>query len=264
MFRVSRKSLYLKSDKQLLKDEFTKEKILDCLDTNPAYGHRRLSMALKFNKKRIKRVMNLNGIKPYKRRRLYRKVEDYGKPESKYQNLIKNICPIAPNVIFAGDFTFLKFNGKFIYLATFLDQFTREIVGWSISATHTKILTINALLDAIKTHGKPEFIHTDQGSEYNSLEFTTFAEKFGIKVSMSKKGSPWENGFQESYYGKFKLDLGLEFERFNTLGEFVEAIHKTVNYYNTTRIHRNLKMSVSQYKQNYIQKFLLQKDSDQN
>jgi len=80
---------------------------------------------------------------------------------------------------------------------------------------------------------------------------------------MSKKGSPWENGFQESYYGKFKLDLGLEFERFNTLGEFVESIHKTINYYNTKRIHKNLKMSVSQYKQNYIQKLLF-KNSTQN
>lgn len=213
-------------------------------------------MALKFNKKRIKRVMNLNGIKPYKRRRHYRKVEDYGKPESKYQNLIKNFCPIAPNVVFAGDFTYLKYNGKFIYLATFIDIFTREIVGWSISATHSKELVINALLDAIKSHGVPEFIHTDQGSEYNCLKFCSFAEKFGIKISMSKKGSPWENGFQESYYGKFKLDLGLEFERFETLGEFVESIHRTINYYNQTRIHKSLKMSIKDYKFKYIQKFL--------
>lgn len=200
--------------------------------------------------------MNLNDIKPYKRRRLYRKVHDYGKPESKYTNLIKNLCPIAPNVIFAGDFTYLKYNGRFIYLATFIDIFTREIVGWSISASHSKELVINALLDAIKSHGVPEFIHTDQGSEYNCLEFCSFAEKFGIKISMSKKGSPWENGFQESYYGKFKLDLGLEFERFETLGEFVESIHRTINYYNTTRIHKTLKMSIQDYKFKYIQKFL--------
>lgn len=200
--------------------------------------------------------MNLNGIKPYKRRRLWKKVHDYGKPESKYQNLIKNFCPIKPNIIFAGDFTYLKYNGKFIHLATFIDIFTREIVGWSISASHSKELVINALLDAIKAHGIPEFIHTDQGSEYNCLEFTTFAEKFGIKISMSKKGSPWENPFQESYYGKFKLDLGLQYDRFETLGEFVEAIHRTINYYNTTRIHKSLKMSISEYKFKYIQKFL--------
>jgi len=200
--------------------------------------------------------MKLNSIKPYKRRKTWKKIHDYGKPKSKYQNLIKYFCPIAPNIVWEGDFTYLRFNGKFIYLATFIDIFTREIVGWSISSSHSKELVINALLDAIKRHGVPKYIHTDQGSEYNCLEFTTFAERFGATISMSTKGSPWQNGHQESYYGKFKVDLGLEFDRFDTLGEFVEAIHKTINYYNTTRIHKNLKMSVPEYKFKYIQKFL--------
>ena len=69
---------------------------------------------------------------------------------------------------------------------------------------------------------------------------------------MSKKGSPWENGYQESYYDNFKVDLGLEYDRFQTLGEFVEAIHQTVNYYNTQRIHTTLKMPPSQFAQKYL------------
>lgn len=68
---------------------------------------------------------------------------------------------------------------------------------------------------------------------------------------MSKKGSPWENGYQESFYNNFKTDLGLEFDRFNSLGELVEAIHQTINYYNQQRIHTTLKMSPNQFKQNY-------------
>lgn len=65
----------------------------------------------------------------------------------------------------------------------------------------------------------------------------------GIKISMSTKASPWENAYQESFYDNFKTDLGLEFERFATVGEFVEAIHKTIRYYNQHRIHTKLKMS---------------------
>ncbi len=97
-----------------------------------------------------------------------------------------------------------------------MDIYTREIVGWNISIRHTKELVIEALLEAVITQGKPQIVHTDQGSEYKSKEYTQLTNKLGIKISMSKKGSPWENGYQESFYNNFKTDLGLEFERFNT------------------------------------------------
>jgi len=58
---------------------------------------------------------------------------------------------------------------------------------------------------------------------------------------MSAKASPWENAYQESFYDNFKTDLGLEFKRFETIGEFVEAIHQTINYDNNERIHTKLK-----------------------
>ena len=58
---------------------------------------------------------------------------------------------------------------------------------------------------------------------------------------MSKKASPWENGYRESFYNNFKTDLGLGFDRFETLGELVEGIHQTITYYNERRIHTALK-----------------------
>jgi transposase InsO family protein len=54
-------------------------------------------------------------------------------------------------------------------------------------------------------------------------------------------GSPWENGFQESYYSGFKFDLG-SVDQFQSLGELVEAIHRTIRYYNQNKIHSALKM----------------------
>ena len=68
----------------------------------------------------------------------------------------------------------------------------------------------------------------------------------GISISRSKKGCPWENGYQESFYGKFKIDLG-DPNRFNTLGELVFEIYKTIHIYNKTRIHSALKMSPYEY-----------------
>ena len=71
-------------------------------------------------------------------------------------------------MVFAGDFTRLKWNGKIIYLATFIDLFTREIVGWSVSIRHTTEFVIEAYLDAVKTVGKSIIVHTDQGSDVSS------------------------------------------------------------------------------------------------
>ncbi len=196
--------------------------------------------------------MRLFGIKPYKRKARWTKKKDYGNPPSKFPNLIKGSCPIKPNIFFAGDFTRLIWNEKVIYLATFIDLFTREIVGWSVSTKHTTELVIEAYLDTIRTVGKSLVVHTDQGSEYSSKDYAKFMEGLGIKISMSAKASPWENGYQESFYDNFKTDLGAEFERFETIGEFVEAIHQTIFYYNNKRIHTNLQMPPLSFKHMFL------------
>ena len=73
-------------------DEEVKRQIEAVLTDNPTYGHKRIALALKLNKKRILRVMKKFGLKPYRRRvKKPRKKEDEGKPETQYQNLIKNI-----------------------------------------------------------------------------------------------------------------------------------------------------------------------------
>lgn len=205
--------------------------ILKVLEINPAYGHKRMALALHISKKRARRVMKLYGIKPYKLMVRWTKKKDYGQPPSGIPNLVKGSSPIRPNVYWAGDFTRLVWNQKIVYLATFMDLFTREIVGWSIATSHTTELVTEALLDAIHAVGKPLVIHTDQGSEYRAKEYRKVVESLGAKVSMSAKASPWENAYQESFYDNFKTDLGLEFERFATVGEFVEAIHQTMSYY---------------------------------
>lgn len=251
---IPKRSLFNPKPRQSETDQILRDQIFKVLELNPGYGHRRLALALQVGKKRTRRVMKLFGIKPYKRKGRWIKKKDYGNPPSKYPNLIKGSCPIKPNVIFAGDFTRLSWDGKIIYLATFMDLFTREIVGWSVSIKHTTEFVIEAYLDAVKTVGRSLIVHTDQGSEYNSEDYSKFMESLGVQISMSKKGSPWENGYQESWYDNFKTDLGLEFERFETIGEFVEAIHKTINYYNKERIHTKLKTSPLKFKLKFLQK----------
>lgn len=249
MLGISRQWLYKTDFLQKQKDSLLKEQILSVLMTHPSYGYRRVALELKLGKKRVRRCMHIYGIKPYKRKSRWRKRRDERRKAAPYSNLIKNQCPLTANYIWASDFTYLPFKGKFLYLATFLDLYTREIVGWQLSQKHDKDLIIQAFLDAFKNRdfNKPKFVHSDQGSEYCSQDYTNFIKNLGITISMSQKSSPWENGFQESFYNNFKTDLGLEIERFTSIGELLEAIHQTINYYNKERIHSSLKMSPVQF-----------------
>lgn len=208
----------------------------------------------------MRRVMKLYGIKPYKRKARWRKRRDERRAPAPFPNLIKGICPLKPSVIWVSDFTYLRYQEKFLYLSTFMDRYTREIVGWDISTRHTKELVINAFWDAVKTtQSFPRIVHSDQGVEYACEGYITLMQKLGIQISMSKKASPWENAYQESFYNNFKTDLGLEFDRFLTVGELIEAIHHTIIYYNRERIQTTLRMPPAKYRLLYEEKVLEKK-----
>ena len=253
---VSRSGLYYQKKRTLI-DQEVRVQIEVVMTDNPRYGHKRIALNLKLNKKRILRVMKKFNLKPYRRRaNKPRKKADEGKTPAKYANLIKGFCPIRPNVVWVSDFTYIKYQGRFIYLATIMDLYTREIIGWNISRFHNQELVLGALTDALEKIGETsDYCHSDQGSEYDSLSFTSFLDNLKTQISMSKKGSPWENGFQESFYSEFKMDLGDQ-NRFEQLGELVEAIHQTINYYNTKRIHTSLKMSPKEFKAKFYRKTL--------
>ena len=191
--------------------------------------------------------MKLYGIKPY--RRVTPKV--YTKPkDSVFPNYLMSEEPRSPGDIYASDFTYLKYHGKWLYVATVIDVFTREIVGVSIFNTHATQLVMNALGSAVLHRAPPRIIHSDQGSEYASKDYTALIQKLKIKQSMSAPGCPWENGYQESFYKGFKLDLG-DPNRFDTLGELVAAIYQTINYYNQRRIHSALKVPPRLFKEQH-------------
>lgn len=236
---VSRSLLYYRP-KLKEKDWKLKQDMEKVLRDFPSYGHKRLAIHLKINKKRALRVMKIFGIKPYRRRgKKWRKTKK--NPLTAYLNLLLTEFPQYLNHIWASDFTYLPFKGHWIFLATIMDLFSREVVGFSVLTNHSAQLTINAMLSAIHKHPTPEIIHSDQGSEYLSKDYIELVENLGIRLSMSEKGSPWENGYQESFYSQFKVDLG-DTNRFETLGELVCEIYQTIYKYNNRRIHTALKM----------------------
>jgi len=236
---IARSTLYY--EKRLPRwDWVLKQRIEAVLHEHPSYGHKRISLALGANRKRVRRVMRLFGIKPYRRRpkRPWKKPAS-GLPPA--PNLLAAVTPTRPDVAWASDFTHLRFRNRTLYLATVVDVWTREIVGVCPLTLHTVHLVMAALADALRHGRQPFILHSDQGSEYRAKPYRTYVERFGIRISMSRKSSPWENGYQESFYSQFKIDLG-DPNHFGSLGELVAAIYETIRIYNTTRIHTALRM----------------------
>lgn len=248
---ISRSSLYYHPKRDEL-DEEMKQQIAIVQGLHPSYGHKRIALEFGLNAKRIRRVMNKYHMKPYRRRvKKLRKKDDEGKPVVKWNNDIIGWCPTKPTIVWASDFTYIKFQGTFLYLATIIDIYSREIVGWQVSTRHDTELVLNALIHAIeRTQTTPLYLHSDQGSEYDARAYEDMVHKYHIRISMSHKSSPWENSFQESFYSQFKIDLG-NINRFDTIEELLEAIYQTIHYYNYDRIHTSLEMTPVAFKQQY-------------
>ncbi len=236
---ISRSNLYY-IPKQPMKDTMLRDRIVHTTTSHPAYGYRRIAIDLGIGKNRAHRVMMKFGIQP----KIKHKKRKYGrnKSVSGVPNRTKGISPIAPNVIWSGDFTELHFHGSKVYLATVIDRFTREVIGWQIGLHHTTQLVLDVLEEAVRKRSTHSHIfHSDQGSEYTAHACIEWLVTHKILPSHSPKAKPWNNGHQESFYDKFKLEFGKP-SRHQTIETLIEAIGRYIHYYNTKRIHSALGM----------------------
>lgn len=250
---LARSTLYYQSKKKGA-DEAARTLIEEVMIANPAYGHRRIAIELSWNKKKVLRLMKEFGLKPRLRRgQKWQKKGDLGLVPANYPNLVFNWRPIEPDVVWFADFTYLKIRDSFLYLATVIDGHSKEILGFALSRRHNRQLVKEATLEAVTCRQKlPQYFHSDQGSEYQSEEHLALLEGMGVQVSMSRKASPWQNGYQESFYSQFKLELG-KLDHL-TEGEIVERIYQQIYYYNHLRIHTALKMPPRRYYLNHVNK----------
>lgn len=248
-FGIARSSSYYRH-RQPAKDEVLLNRIRIVMRDNPAYGYQRVALELSEGLERVRRLMRANNLRP-----AIRRVKAWAKPqnqlpESSLQNLIRQTIAARPSHIWASDFTYLWFQGRWYYLATVLDLFTREIVGWQLGRRSKAELIHLAYCDGLSNHPPPLICHADQGNQYTAASTRQLVALTGGEISYSDRASPWQNGFQESFYGHFQLELG-DLSRFEHEGELFEAIARQLYYYNHKRIHTALKTNPVSYRNHY-------------
>ena len=192
-----------------------------------------------------------------RRRRRRRPIDEGARPEHLIAAnvLQRDFQAPAPNVKWAADFTYIDTAEGWLYVAVVLDLFSRRVVGWSMSASMSSQLVIDALLMAIWRRGRPKELlhHSDQGSQYTAEDFQRLLSHHGISCSMSRKGDCWDNAAMESFFSTLKQERIYQKPRYRTRDEARADVFDYIErFYNPRRRHSTLgQISPIQFEQQF-------------
>jgi len=166
------------------------------------------------------------------------------------------------NQLWVADITYVRLNEEFVYLAVVLDAHSRCVVGWAIERHLASILAIQALERALSQRmPEPGMIHhSDRGFQYACSDYVKILQSYGIQISMSRVGNPYDNAKAESFMKTLKAEEvnGRDYRNFDqvreSIGDFLE------NVYNRQRLHSALGyQSPMEYEQTFMK--LIAEDS---
>ena len=209
------------------------------------FGTRRIALDLEkkgipCNRRTVQRIMSDSGFAPLQSRHPRRRS---GKVSDDGINILNRDFEVpAKNTVWCGDITYIPTKEGWLYLASYLDLFSRKIVGWQVSNRINENLVIDALDNAVNRENPPKglLIHTDRGSQYTSRRFAKELESRDYRQSFSKKGCPYDNAVMESFYKTLKQELPLD-KKFESRLEARQEIFKFIEmYYNTIRPHSSI------------------------
>ena len=190
-------------------EEVLREEIETLAARYPAYGYRRirkllLRMGYTVGYKRVARLMRSANLSvAVKRVCQTTKSIDGVRP---WVNRLENVEVSGCDQVWVGDITYVRLKARFVYVCLLMDVFTRMIRGWQVSQHLTQPLTLKPLQQALR-RSVPEIHHSDQGVQYLSrVSYISTLTRHGIKISVARRGCPWENGYAERLIRTLKAE----------------------------------------------------------
>ena len=202
------------------------------------YGYRRIHALLQIegwrvNHKKIERIWKEEGLKvPQRQSRKGRLYLNDG-------SCIR-LRPSWKNHVWSYDFVADRlFNGKKIRMLTLIDEYTRKCLALEVDYRLTSQDVLDILKEVFVREGLPDYIRSDNGSEFTATQVKEWLGSLGVKTAYIEPGSPWENGYNESFNGKLRDEL-LNGEVFYSLKEAQTLIEQWRQHYNHVRPHSSL------------------------
>jgi len=186
------------------------------------------------NHKRVERIWRREGLKvpkkQPKRGRLWLNDDSCVRRRPEYKNHV-----------WAYDFVQDRtHDGKAFRILTVIDEYSRECLALKVARKLKSVDVLETLADFFIIKGIPDYIRSDNGPEFPAVMLREWLARIGPKTLFIEPGSPWENGFNESFNGKLRDEL-LNGEIFYTLKEAKVLIEEWRKTYNTTKPHSSLK-----------------------
>ncbi len=251
--RVSRSGYYAWMERdQMLDPDVHKMKIKNEIEEIavdfPKYGYRRVKVELdrrgsKANHKVVYGIMKENNLL-CRKKRFVPKTTDSEHNFPIYSNLTKDLVVTGINQYWAADITYIRLVQEFVYLAVIIDVFSRKCIGWKLGRDIDAKLALAALDMALSnrkgTNLSSLIHHSDQGVQYASSEYVNRLQENGIRISMSRKGNPYDNPFAETFIKTVKYEEVYLWE-YETFEEAHKNIKKFIELvYNKKRVHSSL------------------------
>ena len=219
-------------------EEFIKNRTITLAKKYGRYGYRRITALLKnegimVNHKRVERIWRQEGLK------VPRKQPKRGRLWLNDGSCIR-LRPEYRNHVWTYDFVLDRTNdGRKIRMLTIIDEHTRESLAIIVKRRLNSMDVLLTLADLFIRKGVPDYIRSDNGSEFTARMIRNWLKRIGVKTLYIEPGSPWENGYIESFNGKLRDEL-LDREVFYTLKEAQILIERWRIEYNTIRPHSSL------------------------
>jgi putative transposase len=156
-----------------------------------------------------------------------------------YPYLLRGLTIDRPNQVWAMDLTYIPMARGFVYLVAVMDWYSRKVLSWRVSITMDVHFCIEALAEAIARYGAPEFMNTDQGSQFTSLAFTGLLKEHSIRISMSGKGAWRDNVFIERLWRSVKYEE-VYLHAYDTVSDSRTRLRRYFDLYNRRRPHSSL------------------------
>jgi putative transposase len=228
-------------------DLLLRDEIQRIVVDNPRYGYRRVKAELDNRgfhvcRNKVYELMKQDNLLCVRKRfRLCTTNSNHGMPV--YDNLAKDLRVTGINQLWVSDITYIHLPREFVYLAAILDVYSRRCVGWELSRHIDTRLTLGALQKALKTRGvclEGLIHHSDQGVQYASREYVECLTGHGIRVSMSRRGNPYDNAYAESFMKTLKYEE-VYLNEYQTFKDTLENIERFIDeVYNQKRLHSSI------------------------
>ena len=245
---VSRSGYYAWHGRPMPTDELTPQVTAAFWRHARRYGSRRLTAELQaerlvIGRRRVRRIMQTENLRAIQPKSFVPRTTNSRHGGRMSPNLLADMVLTHPHQVYVSDITYLPLlGGGWAYLATWLDLYTRRIVGWAVAEKMEAELIIRALQQAIVRVGPPPglLVHSDRGGQYVDTEFRALLTTYGFKQSMSRAGETYDNAHAESLFSRYKAEL-LEDGSFRDLTEAeLETFDYIERYYNPQRRHSSL------------------------